>query len=102
MEIAVNDSGAAATVVLTGRLDISGAEVVALPLATLSGGKTSLKIDMAGVTFVASVGLRHLVMAAKTLRRRGGTLVLINPTIAVAEVITISGLRDLLPVESAG
>jgi anti-sigma B factor antagonist len=102
MEIAVNDTGSAATVVLTGRLDISGAEAVALPLATLSGGKTSLKIDMTGVTFVASIGLRHLVMAAKALRRRGGTLVLVNPTTAVAEVITISGLGELLPVERAG
>jgi anti-anti-sigma factor len=102
MEIAVNDSGSAATVVLTGRFDISGAEAVAIPLATLSGGKTSLKIDMAGVTYVASIGLRHLVMAAKTLRRRGGTLVLVNPTDMVAEVITISGLCELLPVERAG
>src|SRR5262245_46955916 len=38
MQIAVQDDvGATAKVVLTGKLDIAGAEVVALPLATLSG-----------------------------------------------------------------
>jgi anti-sigma B factor antagonist len=99
MQIAINDAGSSATVVLTGRLDISGAEVVALPLATLSGSKNSLIVDMAGVTFVASIGLRHLVSAAKAIGRKGGRLVLLNPTPVVAEVITTSGLTDLLPIE---
>ena len=98
MQIAIDDKGATATVVLTGRLDIAGAEAVALPLATLSGAKTSLVIDMAGVSFIASIGLRHLVTASKAVRRRGGRLVLINPNAAVADVIQTSGLTDLLPV----
>ncbi len=99
MQIAINDAGSTATVVLTGRLDISGADVVALPLATLSGSKNSLIIDMAGVTFVASIGLRHLVAASKAVGRRGGRLVLLNPNAIVTEVITTSGLTDLLPIE---
>src|SRR5262245_51084471 len=99
MQISINDAGSTATIALTGRLDISGAEAVALPLATLSGTKTNLFVDMAGVTFVASIGLRHLVTAAKAVARRGGRLVLLNPTPAVAEVITVSGLTDLLRIE---
>lgn len=99
MQIAINDDGAAATVTMVGRLDISGAEVVALPLATLSGSKSALFVDMAGVTFVASIGLRHLVAAAKAMGRRGGRLVLLNPNTAVTEVITTSGLTGLLQIE---
>ena len=99
MEIAINDKGSTATVVLKGRLDIAGAEVVALPLATLSGAKASLLVDMAGVSFISSIGLRHLVAAAKTVRRKGGRLALVDPSPAVAEVIAVSGLTDLLPVE---
>jgi anti-sigma B factor antagonist len=102
MQIAINDAGSTATVTLTGRLDISGAEVVALPLATLSGSKNNLVIDMAGVTFVASIGLRHLVSAAKAVGRKGGRLVLLNPNTAVAEVVTTSGLADLLQMERGG
>jgi anti-anti-sigma factor len=98
MQIVIDDAGTTATVVLTGRLDISGAEVVALPLATLSGSKNSLVIDMAGVTFLASLGLRHLVSASKAVRRRNGRLVLLNPTASVVEIIETSHLTDLLPV----
>jgi anti-sigma B factor antagonist len=98
MQIVIDDAGTTATVVLTGRLDISGADVVALPLATLSGSKHSLVIDMAGVTFLASMGLRHLVSASKAVRRRNGSLVLLNPTASVVEVIEASHLTDLLPV----
>lgn len=102
MQIQISDAGSTATVTMVGRLDISGAEAVALPLATLSGSKSGLIIDMAGVTFVASIGLRHLVAAAKAVGRRGGRLVLLNPNAAVAEVITTSGLADLLLIERDG
>jgi anti-sigma B factor antagonist len=101
MQITVDDSGSTAIVRLVGRLDISGAEVVAMPLAILSGTKNTLVIDMAGVTLVASIGLRHLVSAAKAVRRRGGGLILLNPNEAVAEVITTSGLANWLRIETS-
>jgi len=99
MEIAINDAGSTCTVDLTGRLDIAGAERIDLPLATLSGSKNKILVDMVGVTFIASIGLRHLVTAAKTVQRRGGHLILLNPTAAVTEVITASGLTEFLPIE---
>lgn len=102
MQIAIKEDGTAATVTMVGRLDIAGAEAVALPLATLSGSKNAMVLDMAGVSFVASIGLRHLVSAAKAIARRGGRLVLLNPTAAVAEVITTAGLADLLRIERDG
>jgi len=99
MKIDISQSGSAATVTLNGRLDIAGAEVVAMPLATLSGSKDKIAVDMSGVSFVASIGLRHLLAAAKAIGRRGGSLVLIDPQPAVAEVIATSGLEDLLRIE---
>jgi anti-sigma B factor antagonist len=99
MEITIDDLGATARVVLKGRLDIAGADKVALPLATVSGAKGNVLIDMSGVTFIASIGLRHLVSAAKTVARRGGTLKLINPNPVVAEVVTAAGLAQILPIE---
>lgn len=102
MQIAIDDAGSTATIRLTGRLDIAGADVAALPLAALSGSKSGLVIDMAGVTFVASIGLRHLVSAAKAVGRKGGRLVLLNPNAAVAEVVTTSGLTELLQIQHDG
>lgn len=97
MQIEIKDAGSSATVVLNGRLDIAGAEIVALPLATLSGAKDVIYLDMAGVSFIASIGLRHLISASKAVSRRGGQFVLLNPNDAVMEVITTAGLSDLLP-----
>jgi anti-anti-sigma factor len=99
MEIVTSeDRGTTARVALTGRLDIVGAEKIALPLATLAGAKRGLIVDMSGVSFIASMGIRHLLSAAKALTRRKGLLVLLNPTDMVAEVLTASGLTNLLPI----
>jgi anti-anti-sigma regulatory factor len=38
------------------------------------------------------------VSAAKAISRRNGVLVLLNPTEMVAEVLTTSGLTNLLPI----
>ena len=99
MKITISDEvGATAKVGLVGKLDIAGAEVVALPLAALAGGKKSLVVDLSGVTFLASIGIRHLVLATKALARKGGKLVLVNPTDAVREVLVTSGVTDLMPI----
>src|SRR5215467_12241379 len=99
MRVETSDIGdATAKVILNGKLDIAGAEVVALPLAALAGAKQALIIDMSGVSFIASLGIRQLVLAAKTLSRRKGGLVLLNPNASVAEVLTAAGLTDILPI----
>src|SRR5262245_46941723 len=99
MQITVSDDSAAtAKVGLVGKLDIAGAEVVALPLATLAGGKRSLVVDLSGVTFMSSIGIRHLVLATKTLARKGGKLVLVNPADNVKEVLVTAGVTDMMPI----
>jgi anti-sigma B factor antagonist len=99
MQFTVSDgTGTTAKIGLVGKLDIAGAEVIALPLATLAGGKKGLVVDLSGVTFLASIGIRHLVLATKALARKGGKLVLVNPTDAVREVLVTSGVTDLMPI----
>jgi anti-anti-sigma factor len=93
---AINEQ--ASRVVLSGKLDIVGAETVSVPLATLSNSNRGLIIDMSAVTFLASIGIRHLVSAARTLSRRNGRLVLLKPTQMVVEVLKTSGLTDILPI----
>ncbi|MBX9773562.1 MAG: STAS domain-containing protein [Xanthobacteraceae bacterium] len=99
MQFIISDeAGATAKIVLVGKLDIAGADVIALALATLAGSKKGLVVDLSGVTFLASIGVRHLVMATKTLTRKGGKLVLVGPTDAVKEVLVTSGVTDLMPI----
>jgi stage II sporulation protein AA (anti-sigma F factor antagonist) len=99
MEITISEfGGVGKKVTLVGRLDITGAETIDLPLATIAGTKTSIVIDMAGVDFIASIGIRHLVMAAKAVARGAGKLVLLDPTPLVTDVLVTSGLDGLLPI----
>ena len=99
MDIAVSDFGSLAKrVTLAGKLDIAGAQKLELPLATLAGTRGNLVIDMAGVNFIASIGIRQLVMAAKAVARGAGRLVLLAPSAAVTEALETSGLVDLLPI----
>jgi len=99
MDIAISDFGSAAKrVILKGKLDIAGAQKIELPLATMAGTRSNLVIDMVGVDFIASIGIRQLVMAAKAVARGAGRLVLLAPTPAVTDVLESSGLIDLLPV----
>ena len=60
--------------------------------------KQSVVIDMSGVTFIASIGIRHLVTATKALNRRGGKLVLVSPSELVRDVLETSGVTDLMPI----
>jgi stage II sporulation protein AA (anti-sigma F factor antagonist) len=53
---------------------------------------------MAAVTFIASIGIRTLVIGAKTLQRRGGKLLLLNPQADVEQVLETIGVTDLLPI----
>ena len=91
MEISVSQFGELGTkVVLVGKLDISGAEKIDVPLATVAGSRGNIVVDMAGVDFIASIGIRHLVMAAKAVARKSGMLVLLDPNPIVTEVLFTS------------
>src|SRR5262245_10671519 len=99
MEIIISEFGdAGKRVVLTGKLDIAGAEKIGLPLATIAGSKNNIVVDMVGVDFIASIGIRHLVLAAKTVARASRKLVLLDPNPLVTEVLATAGLSDFLPI----
>jgi len=99
MEITVSDfGGSAKKVTLVGKLDIVGADKIGLPLAAVAGTRTDLVIDMTDVDFIASIGIRQLVMAAKAVSRGAGKLVLLDPKPMVTEVLLVSGLQDILPI----
>ena len=99
MEITVSEFGdAGKKIILVGKLDIAGAEKIELPLATLAGLKNNIVVDMVGVDFIASIGIRHLVLAAKAVARGSRKLVLLDPNPLVTEVLVTAGLNDFLPI----
>jgi anti-sigma B factor antagonist len=90
--------GNAARVVLAGRLDVAGAAKIDLPLSAAAGSNRHLLVDISAVTFIASIGVRILVLGAKTIQRRGGKLLLLGPRPEVEQVLQTIGVLDLLPI----
>jgi anti-sigma B factor antagonist len=84
---------------IKGRMDIMGLEGVELKFTahTVSRRKPTL-IDLSGVEFIASLGLRLLISAAKGLKRHGAKMVLLNPQPSVENVLTASGFDEIMPI----
>jgi len=85
-------------IVLDGRLDIIGAGVIDLQFNAIAGSHKGVVVDLAGVSFLASIGIRTLLLGAKAVQRRGGTFVLLNPVAEVERVLDVMGMTDLMPV----
>jgi anti-sigma B factor antagonist len=85
-------------VILDGRLDIAGAERIDLQFSAIAGAHKGVVVDLAGVSFLASIGIRTLLLGAKSVQRRGGSLVLLNPVENVERVLSVAGMTQLMPI----
>ena len=61
-------------VVLDGRFDIQGAQEVDSRFDELAKSSKALVVELAKVSFLASLGIRTLMLSAKTLIRSGGEM----------------------------
>ena len=53
---------------------------------------------MGAVNFLASIGIRTLLLAAKAVSGRGGKMVLVNPDANVTKVLEMAGIDSLIPI----
>jgi anti-sigma B factor antagonist len=99
MEMAVETfEGGVAVVRLTGRLDIAGAEKIDLHFSVISGAHRKVIVDLEKVTFLASMGVRTLIVGARSIRSKGGKAALLNPNTDVEKVLTDTGTDTLMPI----
>ena len=98
LEIALTAGG----VVLSGEIDAHTAPRLDDRLTPLPGAGTDVSIDLAGVEFIDSSGLRVLIAAHRRAAEAGRRVVLARPCPAVVRLIEISGLSDHLTVAGEG
>lgn len=60
--------------------------------------RTNAILDLTAVTFLASMGIRVLITAARTAKSRGVRLVIVSPPGLVREALTNAGLVGVLDV----
>jgi anti-sigma B factor antagonist len=102
MEMNVEElQGGPTLVVLRGRLDVAGASAIELKFNATASGRKALVVDLSGVSFVASMGMRLLLLVGKTMAARGGKMALLSPLPEVASVLHTAGIDTVIPVFTA-
>ena len=91
-------------VVLSGEADTTTAALLREMLAAqLDTGARLVTVDASGLSFLDSASLRVLILAARALQGRHGTLVFARPQPLVVRLLEITGADKLLDVrELAG
>ena len=102
-EIVSENEAQNARLVLSGELDIATVPRVEDAVnAALTGTVRTLTIDLSGLSFVDSSGLRMFIVLDQRARAEGWKLCLIRPDTRVLTVFRVSGVEENLPfVEDA-
>ena len=84
---------------LTGRLDIPGIDAISQTFTQLSEhSKRGNVVDLSGVTFLVSFGIRELIANAKLIQQRGGRMVVfVGDNKAVYKTLETTGIASLIP-----
>lgn len=99
MNIALEQHDDRVIIRLDGRLDLQAAPEVRQQLEA-AAGPTRLIVDMARVTFVDSSGLGALVSGLKAARREGGELRLAAPGEQARQLLKLTTLDRVFPIEA--
>jgi anti-anti-sigma factor len=102
MELQPLTAGSATVLRPQGRIDHTHADDFQLAmvphLRDCAAGGAKLIIDMAGVSYISSIGLRALMLAIKQVKAQGGRMVLAGLTPLVLEVFKISRFDMLFEI----
>jgi len=102
MEIGEARAQGALVLAPAGRLDsVSSGELERHALARLDAGERRVVVDLAGVEYISSAGLRVLLVMAKRLKPPTGALVLCGMGPGVRTVLELAGFLSLFAVEPA-
>ncbi len=97
MDMTVTETPEGVThVALDGRFDIAGAQAVDRRFAELAEKAKSLVVDLAKVSFLASLGVRTLMISAKTIIRRGAYIAVAGASQDVEKVLRLTGYDELV------
>lgn len=86
-------------IALQGKLDLSGESEIGDEFRNLiDSHNAAFIVDMSGVGYLASLGIRLLFAGAKNLSGKGHKLIVLNPQPMVEETLMTSGTAKLIPI----
>jgi anti-anti-sigma factor len=99
MEISTRYEGATPVLVLSGRLNQATADALhSAAMEAVDQAEKGLIIDMGGVDFIASVGIRALIRPSQSLAMKGGKLAIANLSPKMSEFFSLTGLDQTFSV----
>lgn len=86
---------------LIGTLDIIGTGKIEIKFSGYCAEDMArVIVDLSQVDFLSSIGIRLLMLTAKSVTSRGGKMVLLNPIPEVLHVLEITGIPAVVPIYS--
>jgi len=102
LTIQIDKQPNASVVTLDGRLDVLTSDQLSQKiLEAISEGAPNLLVDLGGLEYVSSSGLRVFLQARKALKPKGGQVVLCRVSKFVSEVLTAVGFDAIFPIAAS-
>lgn len=99
MEFESSKQGEKVVIKVSGRMDAVTAPEFENECGTwMDKGEKNLVIDLGGLEYISSAGLRSILATAKKLKEQQGAIAFCNLSGMVQEVFTISGFGSMFPV----
>ena len=99
MKTEVQQESNSTVVKVTGSVDaLTAAELSKVLTAQITEGHANLVVDLTGVEFMSSAGLRTLLGAVKEARSNGGDLRITSTNPGVDKVLKMSGFNNIAKV----
>ena len=98
MTIEIKKADAQTVIEVVGRLDTSTAPVLDKTIGENVPENSALVLDMKGLEYISSAGLRVLLSAQKRMQKTG-SMKLKNVCSEVMEVLEMTGFADILVIE---
>jgi anti-anti-sigma factor len=84
---------------VSGRVDSMNANELGVALSSvIDDGNTQIVLDLAGVDYMSSAGLRELVNSLKRAKKATGDVRLAQPSERVREVLEMAGLDTIFQI----
>jgi len=86
---------------IVGRVDSTNASELGTAMDRAADeGRNHIVLDLGGVEYMSSAGLREMVRVLKRVKRSGGDLRIANPSERVREVLELAGLDTIFEIYS--
>jgi anti-anti-sigma factor len=100
MEITESDAHGVILAACFGRLDMGSAAAAEASLLALVGQRKPVLLDLAGLGYISSAGLRVILKVAKEAKLTGHGFALAAPQPNVQEVLEVSGFPKMVPLHA--